>query len=61
MEAVGITDVLSKTFGSTNTINIVKATIKGLETLRDPRAELARRRGVAPAQQAAPVAAASEG
>jgi len=61
MEAVGITDVLSKTFGSTNTINIVKATIQGLATLRDPRAVLARRRGVAPAQDAGPVAAASEG
>ena len=45
MEAVGVKDVLSKTFGSSNPINIVKATIQGLRSLRDPRAVTARRRG----------------
>ncbi len=45
MEAAGVKDVLSKTFGSSNTINIVKATIEGLRSLRDPRAVTARRRG----------------
>ena len=45
MEAAGVKDVLSKTFGSSNTINIVKATIEGLRSLRDPRAVMARRRG----------------
>jgi small subunit ribosomal protein S5 len=46
LEAAGVRDVLSKTFGSSNTINIVKATVQGLERLRDPRAEIARRRGL---------------
>jgi len=46
VEAVGVKDVLSKTFGSANTINIVRATMRALESLRDPRAETARRRGV---------------
>jgi small subunit ribosomal protein S5 len=46
VEAAGVKDVLSKTFGSANTINIVSATMKALETLRDPRAETARRKGV---------------
>ena len=43
MEAAGIKDVLSKTFGSSNTINVVKATIKGLRSLRDPKTVTARR------------------
>jgi len=43
MEAAGIKDVLSKTFGSSNTINVVKATIKGLRSLRDPKTVAARR------------------
>ncbi len=45
MEAAGVKDVLSKTFGSSNTINIVKATVQGLRSMRDPKTELARRRG----------------
>ncbi len=44
MEAAGVKDVLSKTFGSANKINIVKATIKGLRSMRDPKIEKARRR-----------------
>ena len=36
MEAVGVKDVLSKTFGSANTINIVRATLDALHQLRDP-------------------------
>jgi small subunit ribosomal protein S5 len=46
MEAVGVKDVLSKTFGSSNTINIVKATLAALEQLRDPVAAVERRKGV---------------
>ena len=46
MEAAGVKDVLSKTFGSSNTINIVKATLKALSLLRDPKTEFARRRGI---------------
>jgi len=46
LEAAGVRDVLSKTFGSSNTINIVKATVQGLERLRDPKVVIARRRGL---------------
>ncbi len=45
MEASGVKDVLSKTFGSNNKINIVKATVQGLRSLRDPAAARARRLG----------------
>lgn len=45
MEVVGIKDVLSKTFGSNNTLNIVRATLLALSKLRDPKTEVARRMG----------------
>jgi small subunit ribosomal protein S5 len=44
MESAGIKDVLTKSLGSANAINVVKATIQGLSELRDPKAEIARRR-----------------
>ncbi len=44
MESAGIKDVLTKSLGSSNAINVVKATIAGLSELRDPRAEIQRRR-----------------
>ncbi len=44
MEAAGVKDVLSKTYGSNNTINIVKATMKALGQMRDPATEIRRRR-----------------
>ena len=46
MEAVGVKDVLSKTFGSTNTINIVRCTLKALYDMRDPQEEFVRRREI---------------
>ena len=49
VEAAGIKDVLSKTFGSSNTINIVRATLKALDRLRDPKVETARRLATGPA------------
>jgi small subunit ribosomal protein S5 len=45
LEACGIHNILTKTHGSTNPINLVKATIQGLLMLRT-REEVARLRGV---------------
>jgi small subunit ribosomal protein S5 len=45
LEACGIHNILTKTHGSTNAINLVKATIQGLLLLRT-REEVARLRGV---------------
>ena len=45
LELAGIHDVLSKSLGSQNPINLVKATITALETLRSPR-EVADLRGL---------------
>ena len=49
IEAAGIKDVLTKSLGSANPINVVKATMEGLQQMRDPQAELARRRAAAKA------------
>ena len=44
MEAAGITDILSKSLGSDNAINIVKAVFAGLEGIMDAR-KIAKARG----------------
>jgi len=44
MEACGIHDILSKSLGSKNTMNIVKATFNGIENIFDAK-EIARNRG----------------
>jgi small subunit ribosomal protein S5 len=44
VEAAGIKDILSKSLGSSNAINIVHATIDGLRSLQRPE-DVARRRG----------------
>jgi len=44
VEAAGVKDVLSKSLGSANTLNVIMATLKGLRTLRSPE-EIAALRG----------------
>jgi small subunit ribosomal protein S5 len=52
VEAVGIKDILTKSLGSSNKVNVAKATILALSQLRDPKTELARRRGDLKGQEA---------
>jgi len=45
VQAAGVTDILTKSLGSTNKLNLVKAAIDGLKQLRT-KEEVARLRGV---------------
>src|SRR5437764_3682671 len=49
LELAGIHDILSKSLGTQNPINLVKATIAGLQSLRTPE-EVAELRGISVAQ-----------
>ncbi len=54
LECAGVHDVLSKSLGSTNQINIVRATVAALKQLEEPEA-VAARRGL-PVEDVAPAA-----
>jgi small subunit ribosomal protein S5 len=53
IEAAGIKDILTKSLGSANPVNVVKATVQGLAELRDPEEARRGRRGES--RTAAPV------
>ena len=46
IDLAGIKDVLTKAIGNTNPINLSKATMDALASLRDPKTEVARRRAI---------------
>jgi small subunit ribosomal protein S5 len=50
MEAAGVHDILAKSLGSRNPINVARATMDGLQSLRDP--EVARQRRLEVMQEA---------
>jgi len=43
LEAAGISDILTKSLGSSNLLNVVTATMKALDQLKSPQEEAARR------------------
>ena len=45
VETAGIRDILTKSLGSSNPINVVRATILALSQLKDPEEAIARRKG----------------
>ena len=53
LEACGIKDILAKSLGTANHINVAKATIQALSQLKNPKEEVARRRGTAVKEEAA--------
>jgi small subunit ribosomal protein S5 len=44
LELAGVSDILTKSLGSANSINVVRATLLGLSQLRDPQVEVAKRK-----------------
>ncbi len=54
LEAAGVRDVLTKSLGSSNPINVVKATMQGLASLRIPEEVVARRKARVQAESPAP-------
>ncbi len=53
LEACGVKDILTKSLGSSNHINVAKATMLALSQLKDPKEELARRKSPINAEETA--------
>lgn len=49
MELAGVTDVLTKSLGTDNAMNIVKAAAAGLQEMQSPE-EVSKRRGISVGQ-----------
>lgn len=52
LEACGIKDILTKSLGTANHINVARATMRALSELRNPKEELAQRRAAATPEEA---------
>lgn len=52
VEAAGIKDILTKSLGSANKVNVAKATILALSKLRDPKEVVARRKQITGKEEA---------
>ena len=53
LEAAGIRDILTKSLGSDNRINVAKATMLALSQLKNPAEEIARRKGIVKVEEGA--------
>ena len=52
LEVAGVKDILTKSLGTTNRINVARATIFALSQLRNPKEEVARRKGILKVEEA---------